>query len=165
MAEISNPNVGKNLKIFGFEIRRAKKDQEAIEPVKDASVVAPTDDDGAGYVTSPSYHYGTYMDIYADLQIKDQADLIRKYRSVATHPEVDMAIEEIVNEAIVNPQESLMPLVKLNLDDVQVSSSIKKKIEEEFSNVRKMLSFEERAHDMFRNWYIYGRLYHHLVIE
>ena len=165
MAEISNPNVGKGLKIFGFEIRRTAKDEKAILPVPDASVVAPTDDDGAGYVTSPSYQYGTYMDIYADLQIKDQADLIRKYRAVAVHPEVDMAIEEIVNEAIVNPQESVMPLVKLNLDAVEISSSIKKKVEEEFSNIRKMLSFEERAHDMFRNWYIDGRLYHHLVIE
>ena len=152
------------IKLFGFEIARAKKDEEAVTPVPDASVVAPTDDDGAGYITAPSYHYGTAMDMYGDLQVKDQADLIRKYRSVAVHPEVDMAIEEVVNEAIVNPQND-DELVDLVLDDVELSPAIKAKIEKEFQYVLRMMSFDERAHDMFRNWYIDGRLYHHLVIE
>ena len=96
---------GDGIKLFGFEIRRSKKDQDAVTPAPAASVVPPTDEDGAGYVTAPSYAYGTHMNIYADLQVKDQADLIRKYRQAATHPEVDMAIEEIVNEAIVIPDD------------------------------------------------------------
>ena len=89
-------------KLFGFEIKRSAADKKAAEPLKAASVVPPTDDDGVGYVTSPQYHYGMHMDIYADLQAKDQNDLIKKYRTAAAHPEVDMAIEEIVNETIVN---------------------------------------------------------------
>ena len=149
--------------VFGFEIKRAKKDEDAVQPVSMGSVVAPTDDDGAGYVTSPSFHYGTHMDIYADLQVKDQADLINKYRSSATHPEVDMAIEEIVNEAIVIPDDE--NVVELNLDAVEVSKNIKNKIHEEFQTVLDMLLFNERAHDMFRSWYVDGRMYHHLVVD
>ena len=155
----------KALKMFGFEIKRAKKDEEAVTPLSGASVVPPTDDDGTGYVSSPAYHYGMHLDIYADLQVKDNADLIRKYRAMATHPEVDMAIEEIVNEAVVHPQYDENRVVELDLDSVTVSAGIRKKTQEEFDNVLKLLSFNERIHDMFRNWYIDGRLYHHLVVD
>ena len=151
------------IKLFGFEIQRSKKDKEAITPQASASVVPPTDDDGAGYVTSPSFHYGMHMDIYADLNFKDQTDLIKKYRMNAAHPEVDMAIEEIVNEAIVVPENEA--LVNINLDDVKVSPKIKTKVVEEFEGVLNLLSFEERAHDIFRSWYVDGRLYHHLVVD
>ena len=153
------------LKLFGFEISRSKKDKEAITPLPNASVVPPTDDDGSGYVTSPAYHYGMHLDIYADLQVKDHADLIRKYRAMATHPEVDMAIEEIVNEAIVHPQYDENHVVDINTDRVKVSEGIKKKVKEEFEYILKIMSFNERAHDIFRNWYIDGRLYHHLVVD
>ena len=156
--------MAEGIKLFGFEIKRAKKDEEAVTPIPVASVVAPTDDDGASYVTSPSYHFGTHMDIYADLQVKDQADLIRKYRTAATHAEVDMAIEEIVNEAIVNPQDD-ENIVELNLDAVELSKGIKNKVHEEFQNVLNMLTFNERAHDIFKSWYVDGRLYHHLVVD
>jgi|TARA_B110000908_G_scaffold110787_1_gene129945 hypothetical protein len=151
------------IKLFGFEINRSKKDQQAVNPIPAASVVAPTDDDGTGYVTSPSSHYGTHMDIYADLQFKDQADQIRKYRANASHPEVDMAIEEIVNEAIVVPDEE--NVVELNLDSVEMSDSLKKKVHVEFQHVLNMLTFNERAHDIFRSWYVDGRLYHHLIVD
>ena len=152
-------------KIFGFEIKRSAADKAASEPLKNASVVPPTDDDGAGYVTAPNYHYGLHMDIYADLQVKDQTDLIKKYRRSATHPEVDMAIEEIVNEVIVMPQEPDESVVEINLDQVKVSPSIKKKVAEEFDNLLNIMSFNDRCHDMFRSWYIDGRLYHHLVVD
>ena len=151
-------------KLFGFEIKRSADDKKAAEPLKAASVVPPTDDDGAGYVTSPNYHYGMHMDIYADLQAKDQNDLIKKYRTAASHPEVDMAIEEIVNESIVQPQDE-EKIVSLDLRQVKVSASVKKKVEEEFQNILNMMTFNERAHDMFRNWYVDGRLYHHLVVD
>ena len=152
------------IKIFGFEIKRSAADKAASEPLPAASVVPPNDDDGVGYVTSPNYHYGMHMDIYADLQVKDQTDLIKKYRTAATHPEVDMAIEEIVNEAIVVPQED-EPVVDINLDKVKISASIKKKVTEEFDGILNIMAFNERCHDMFRSWYVDGRLYHHLVVD
>ena len=152
-----------NFKLFGFEINRNKKDKQAVDPIPAASVVAPTDDDGTGYITAPSLHFGTHMDIYADLQFKDQADLIRKYRSNAAHPEVDMAIEEIVNEAIVIPDDE--NVVELNLDAVDMSDKIKKSVHEEFQHVLNLLTFNERAHDIFRSWYVDGRLYHHLLVD
>ena len=151
-------------KLFGFEIKRSAADKKAAEPLKAASVVPPTDDDGAGYVTSPQYHYGLHMDIYSDLQAKDQNDLIKKYRTAAAHPEVDMAIEEIVNETIVQPQDD-EKIVSVDLKQVKVSASVKKKVDEEFDKILNMMTFNERAHDMFRNWYVDGRLYHHLVVD
>ncbi len=89
--------MAEGFKLFGFEIKRSEEDRKASEPLKAASVVPPNDDDGVGYVTSPNYHYGLHMDIYADLQAKDQNDLVKKYRTAGSHPEVDMAIDEIVN--------------------------------------------------------------------
>jgi hypothetical protein len=151
-------------KLFGFEIKRSAADKKAAEPLKAASVVPPTDDDGAGYVTSPQYHYGLHMDIYSDLQAKDQNDLIKKYRTASAHPEVDMAIEEIVNESIVQPQDD-EKIVSLDLKQVKISASVKKKVDEEFENILNMMTFNERAHDIFRNWYVDGRLYHHLVVD
>ena len=152
------------LKVFGFEIKRSAADKKAAEPLKSASVVPPNDDDGVGYVTAPSYAYGWSQDIYADLNAKDQNDLIRKYRQASGHPEVDMAIEEIVNETIVMPQDD-DTIVTVNLDKVKISSSLTKKVQEEFDGILNIMSFNERAHDMFRNWYIDGRLYHHLVVD
>ena len=156
--------MAEGFKLFGFEIKRSAEDLKASEPLKAASVVPPNDDDGVGYVTSPNYHYGLHMDIYADLQAKDQNDLVKKYRTAGSHPEVDMAIEEIVNETIVVPQDD-EKIVSVNLHEVKVSASIKKKVVEEFDGILNMLSFNERAHDMFKNWYIDGRLYHHLLVD
>ena len=156
--------MAEGFKLFGFEIKRSAEDLKASEPLKAASVVPPNDDDGVGYVTSPNYHYGLHMDIYADLQAKDQNDLVKKYRTAGSHPEVDMAIEEIVNETIVVPQDD-EKIVSVNLHEVKVSASIKKKTIEEFDGILNMLSFNERAHDMFKNWYIDGRLYHHLLVD
>ena len=113
----------------------------------------PTDDDGVGYVTSPNYHYGMHMDIYADLQVKDQTDLIKKYRkNAATHPEVDMAIEEIVNEAIVMPQDD-DKVVEVNLENVQESrqGSRRKSFEEFDNDPQHDVLQRDDAHDMFRN--------------
>jgi hypothetical protein len=149
--------------LFGFEIKRSKKDQDAVTPISSASVVAPTDEDGDGYVAS-GVHYGQFQNLYSDLDIKDNADLIRKYRTNAAHPEVDMAIEEIVNEAVVVPQDD-ENIVELDLDSVEISAPIKKKIHVEFQNVLNMLTFNERAHDIFRSWYVDGRLYHHLIVD
>ena len=145
-------------KLFGFEITRTK-DKKAL-----ASPVPPRDDDGAGYVTATSAgsHYGHYINMEGD-DSKDNAQLILKYRGSAMHPEADAAIEDIVNEAITASE--LKPSVELNLDNVPVSASIKKQMNEEFENIFNMLNFKELGHDIFRRWYIDGRLYHHLVVD
>jgi len=146
--------------LFGFEIKR-KKDasQEKLQ-----SIVPPTDQDGAGYVTAAGAHYGTYVNIGGDDQAKDNLQNIRQYRAVATHPEVDAAIEDIVNESVISGEgESSVSLI---LDKVEgVSESLKKQITTEFDNVVSMLNFNEFGHDIFRRWYIDGRLYHHLVVD
>ena len=146
------------LKIFGFEITRTK-DKKAIK-----SVVPPRDDDGAGYVSSPTYgsHYGHYINMEGD-DSKDNVQLILKYRGSAMHPEADAAIEDIVNEAITSMD--MKPSLTLNLDRVPVSASIKKQMLDEFDNIYNMLNFKELGHDIFRRWYVDGRLYHHLVVN
>ena len=146
------------LKIFGFEITRTK-DKKAIK-----SIVPPRDDDGAGYVASTTYgsHYGHYINMEGD-DSKDNVQLILKNRGSAMHPEADAAIEDIVNEAITSMD--MKPSLTLNLDRVPVSATIKRQMLEEFDNIYNMLNFKELGHDIFRRWYVDGRLYHHLVVD
>lgn len=148
------------IKLFGFEIKRAgSKDKD--EKLK--SVVTAKDDDGAGYVTaSGAGHYGQYVDIDGT-GAKDNYQLIMKYRGVSEHPECDAAIEDIVNESIVIDDDT--PGVSLVLDDIEASEKIKNEITEEFSNILRMLNFAEDGHDIFRRWYIDGKIYHHLVVD
>ena len=147
------------LKIFGFEIRRANQKQE---DKKLQSIVPRQDDDGAGYVTASGSHYGQYVNIDGD-DSKDNHQLIMKYRGISTHPEVDAAIEDIINESV-SAQEQEQP-VSIVLDKVEVSDQIKKGITEEFDNVIAMLDFTNNGHDMFKRWYVDGRSYHHLVVN
>jgi len=149
---------GKSLKLFGFEIKKA----EAEDPKKKASIVPARDDDGAGYVTASGMHYGQYLNIDGD-DSKDNYQLIMQYRGVAMHPEVDQAIEEIVNEAVTISDAEM--IVDLNMDNIDVSDSIKKQIKEEFDNVYGMLDFGDYGHDILRRWYVDGRIYHHLVVD
>lgn len=145
-----------SLKLFGFEIKRQKQKEKESLP----SVVPPMDHDGSGYITASGTHYGSFVDLSGE-QAKDDKDLIRKYRTVSMHPEVDAAIEDIVNEVISGEDE----VVELNMDEVQTSDSIKKQIKEEFENIAGMLDFKNYAHDIFRRYYVDGRMYHHLVID
>ena len=149
-----------SLTLFGFEIKRAKDKKEE----KLSSIVPPTDQDGAGYVTAAGAHYGTYVNIGSEDQGKDNLQNIKQYRGVATHPEVDAAIEDIVNESVISGEgQSSISLV---LDKVEgVSDSLKKQITDEFENIVSMLDFNDVGHDMFRRWYVDGRLYHHLVVD
>jgi|TARA_R110000822_G_scaffold3751_7_gene16246 hypothetical protein len=150
------------IKLFGFELSRTKKREQGKENDKLPSIVPKTDDDGAGYVTASGSHYGQYIDINGD-NAKDNAELIMKYRGVAQHPEVDAAIEDIVNESI-SGSENEAP-VMINLDGVETSDKIKKLINEEFDNITGMLNFSDLGHDIFRSWYVDGRLVHHLVVN
>jgi hypothetical protein len=154
-----------SLKLFGFEITRSKKEQEK-QKSQLPSIVPPTDDEGAGYVTAGAAgsHFGTYVDMDGTSGAKGNRELINKYRGIAMHPEVDTAIEEIVNEAITTSEKSSP--VSLSLDEVDgMSDSVKKKINEEFQQVINMLNFNTQGHDIFRAWYIDGRMYHHLVVD
>jgi hypothetical protein len=147
-------------KLFGFEFRRAGKKDENKQKLK--SVIAPQSDDGAGYVTASGSHFGQYVDIDGD-NTKDNISLIQKYRGIATHPEVDMAIEDIVNEAIVNNEDDIT--LKLNLDEIETQDNIKEQIQEEFKYVLSLFDATEHAHDLFKRWYIDGRIYHHILID
>jgi len=150
------------MKLFGFELVRSKNKDVGKENEKLPSIVPKTDDDGAGYVTASGSHYGQYIDINGD-NAKDNAEMIMKYRGVATHPEVDAAIEDIVNESI-SGSENEAPVL-INLDGVETSDKIKKLMTEEFDNICGMLNFNELGHDIYRSWYVDGRLVHHLVVN
>ena len=148
----------RGIRLFGFEIKKA----ETEDPKKKPSIVPARDDDGAGYVTASGMHYGQYLNIDGD-DSKDNYQLIMQYRGVALHPEVDMAIEEIVNESItINDNEMI---ADINLDKIDISDSIKKQVKEEFDNIYGMLDFNDYGHDIFRRWYVDGRLFHHLVVD
>ena len=147
------------LKLFGFEIKRAKA---AGEKKQLPSIVPAVDDDGAGYVTASGSHYGQYLNLDGD-ESKDNSQLIMKYRGVAMHPEVDAAVEDIVNESVSGSEmESSVDIV---MDKVEASDAIKKQIKEEFDNIVSMLKFNDLGHDIFRRWYVDGRIYFHNVVN
>ena len=148
------------LRLFGFEIKRAT-DKTADQR---QSIVPPVDQDGAGYVTAAGAHYGTYVNLGEGDHAKDNMQNIRQYRAVSDHPEVDAAIEDIVNESI-TANENQSP-VSLKLDHVDgLSDQLKKAMTEEFDNICSMLKFTDLGHDIFRRWYVDGRIYHHLVVD
>ena len=146
-------------RLLGFEIKRAKKKEED----KSQSIVPPTDEDGAGYVTATGAgHYGQYVDIDGD-KAKDNHQLIMKYRSASMNPEVDMAIEEITNESMsLGERESIVDLIT---DKVETSDKIKKLMKEEFDNIVSLLNFNDNGPDIFKRWYIDGRLVHHIIVD
>lgn len=142
------------MKVFGFEIQRKKQP----EPL---SIVAPSADDGSTIVTSTAGYYAHVMNM--DDTIKGENDLIRRYREVSQYPDCDSAIDDITNEAIV-AEEDHAP-VEIVLDDLKVSAAIKTKITDEFKNVMTLLKFDQKGHDIFRNWYIDGRLYYQILVD
>ena len=146
------------MQIFGFEIKRSK-DKEL------QSVVTPTAIDTGATVVNTGVNAGGYYGMVMDLEgiIKNENDLIRRYREIAQYSDCDNAIEDIVNEAII-ADEQKKP-VELNLDELELSSSIKKKIKEEFAIIQRLLKFDERANEIFRTWYIDGRLYYQILID
>ena len=148
----------KGFRLFGFEIKRADTEDATKKP----SIVPARDDDGAGYVTAAGTHYGQYINLDGD-DSKDNYQLIMRYRGVSMHPEVDAAIEDITNEAIAGGE--LAQSVDVTMDNLKVSDGIKKQVKDEFDNIIAMLNFNENGHDIFRRWYVDGRIYHHLVVN
>jgi hypothetical protein len=146
------------MQLFGFEIKR-KQGQEL------PSVVPPSAIETGSTVVNTGVNAGGYYGMVMDLEgtIKNENDLIRRYREVSQYSDCDGAIEDIVNEAIVADEDRRS--VELELDELKVSASIKTKIKEEFDNVLRILKFDERAHELFRSWYIDGRLYYQILID
>lgn len=143
---------------FGFEIRRATSQQEVQE--KQPAFAPEIKDDGA-VVVAAGGAYGTYIDLQG--AARTEAELVTKYREMAMHPEVEKAVDDIINEAII--VEDKEKIVQINLDDTKLSTNIKKKITEEFENILTLLDFNKSAFDVFRRWYIDGRMYYHVIID
>jgi hypothetical protein len=148
------------VKLFGFELKRTNKEVNK-KPLP--SIVPPLDDDGAGYITASGSHYGQYIDFDGD-NSKDSIQLLQRYRAVAGHPEVDMAIDEIVNETISTSE--MEANVKLNLDKIEgLSDKVKKTMQEEFDEIVTMLNFTELGSDIYKRWYVDGKMFHHLIVD
>lgn len=148
------------VKLFGFTL--GKKDIVQEEIPEQRSFALPTEalDDGAVTITQNA-HYGTYVDLEGS--IRNELELITRYREMANHPECDQAITEIVDEAITSDPTGKS--VDIVMDELKQPESIKKKIREEFDNVLKMINFQNLSDDIFRRWYIDGRLYYHVVVN
>ena len=138
--------------LFGFQIQRkeGKKGQSPVPPNADESIAIAA----GGY-------YGTYVD--TDNQARNEYEMIRRYRDMALHPECDSAVDEVVNEFVVSDAHDTP--VEINLDNLDAGMGIKKKIRDEFEYLKRLLNFDNRAHEIVRSWYIDGRLYYHKVID
>lgn len=144
--------------LFGFEIKRKGEEKE---DAKKRSFVAPMEDDGSGVIKAGG-HYGQYVD-QSGGTAKNEAELIGKYREVAQIPEVDAAIEDIINESIVSVEDGAP--VDINLNGLDQPDRIKKLIREEFETLIAKMSFSSFGNDIFRRWYIDGRLFYHIIID
>ena len=142
-------------RLFGFSI----EDSDPKSPTV-VSPVPPNNEDGVDHYLSTGF-FGSYVDIEG--VYRTEFDLLRRYREMSLHPEVDSAIEDIVNEAIVSDSDDSP--VKIELSNLNASDGIKKKIRQEFKNILDLLDFDKKCHEIYRNWYIDGRLYYHKVID
>ena len=154
------------MELFGFEITRKKDELRATEVKNAKSFVPPVDDDGtpviqqqAGYISGGAY--GAYVDMEGG--IKNEAELIRRYRETSLVPDCDSAIEDIVNACITSDISDR--IVALDLRDVKLSDSIKKKIQDEFAHILSLMKFNQNSHEIFRKWYVDGRIYFHKVVD
>jgi hypothetical protein len=141
--------------LFGFSIDDGFK-----KPKKQVSPVPPNNEDGVDYYISSGF-YGQYVDIEG--VYKTEYDLIKRYREMALHPEADKAIEDVVNEAIVSDLNDSP--VQIELSNLNVDENIKGIIRDEFQYIKELMDFDKKAHEIFRNWYVDGRVYYHKVID
>ena len=143
-------------RLFGFSIddNEDKLSKSAVSPVP------PNNEDGVDHYMSSGF-FGSYLDIEG--VYKTEFDLIKRYREMSLHPEVDTAIEDIVNEAIVSDQNDSP--IEIELSNLKASDGIKKTIREEFRHILDMLDFHKKSHEIYRNWYVDGRLYYHKIID
>ena len=145
--------------LLGFQITRNNQDSGKPVDAKQAFTVA-SPDDGTTTISAGGY-FGQYLDM--EVNAKDDIDLIKRYREIAQHPECDMAVEDIINEVIVSDEREAS--VSISLDKLGISDNIKTKVRDEFDEVLRLLNFDEKGHDIFRRWYVDGRIYFHKVID
>lgn len=148
------------IKLFGFTL--GAKDVVKEEQPQQASFTLPTAalDDGAVTITQNAY-YGTYVDLEGS--VRNELELITRYREMSNHPECENAIDEIVNEAITHDDDGTV--VDIITDKLKQPETIKKKIQEEFENILNLMNFSNLADDIFRRWYIDGRIYYHVIVD
>ena len=144
-------------KLFGFKIQDDGDDRSKKSIV---SPVPENQEDSSDFYVSSGF-YGQYVDIEG--VYKSEADLIKRYREMALHPEVDGAIEDIINEAIVSDQNDSP--VQIDLSNTPASDRLKSLIRDEFRYIKEILDFDKRCHEILRNWYVDGRIYYHKVID
>ena len=142
-------------KLFGFSIEDTQTQSPTV-----VSPVAPNNEDGVDHYLTSGF-FGSYVDIEG--VYRTEFEMIKRYREMALHPEVDSAIEDIVNEAIVSDTNDSP--IKIELSNLNASDGIKEKIREEFKYLLELLDFDKKSHEIYRNWYIDGRLYYHKVID
>ena len=138
--------------LFGFLINKDGSN-------RGQSPVPPNQDDGA--TIAAGGYFGTYVDVEG--VHKNEFDLIKRYRDMSLHPECDSAVDEIVNEFVVSDADDSP--VEIELSNLEVGNNIKNKIREEFENIKKMMRFDKKAHEIIRNWYVDGRIFYHKVID
>jgi hypothetical protein len=141
-------------RLFGFSIEDNKKPASVVSPVP------PSNEDGVDYYIQSGF-YGQYVDIEG--VYRTEYDLIRRYREMALHPECDGAIEDVVNEAIVS--DLYDSPVEIELSNVNASDKLKEAIRKEFRYIKEIMDFDKKCHEIFRNWYIDGRLFYLKVID
>ena len=146
------------IELFGFRIGKA--DEDAKRAVQIPSFVPEQKDDGAVEI-APGGAYGTFVDLEGTA--KSEAELITRYREMSMNPEVEAAVDDIVNEALVTDQDA--SVVRLSMDDLKQPTRIKKRIEEEFDEILELLDFSNICYEIFRRWYVDGRLYYHIMID
>ena len=143
-------------KLFGFKI----PDGEESKSKGVVSPVPPSDEDKSDFYVSSGF-YGQYVDIEG--VYKNEQDMVRRYREMCLHPECDSAIEDVVNEAIVSDLDDSP--VEIELSNLNASDRLKDTIREEFKNIKNLMNFDKKCHEIFRTWYIDGRVFYHKVID
>ena len=143
--------------LFGFNISRKKNEDDNLVQ---QSFTPPTNDDGALTITSAAY-YGTYVDL--DGTAKNEVELISRYREMAMQPEIESAVDDIVNEAICQDDDG--KIIQIVLDDLKQPDKIKNAIKNEFQTILKLMNYTNMAQDIFRRYYVDGRMYYHIIID
>jgi hypothetical protein len=151
------------MQLFGFSIQKTRE-QEREEQVKNGSSFAsPTTDDGAVVVAASGANFSPLIDL--DGTVRSDAELVTRYRDLALQPEIEMAIDEIINEMI--SYDSNEQLVELNTDDLPsgYSAKFKERLREEFKEILRLMDFNDNGYEILRRWYIDGRIYYHVIID
>ena len=145
------------IKLFGFTIGRDDSDKV----LSSQTFTVPEPEEGIAPIASGAGAYGTFLDLEGT--VKNEFDLIGRYRGMSLQPECETAIDDIINEIIVDTGRS--DLITLNLANLGVGEKVKNQIREEFRHVLRMMDFRNLGYDIFKRWYVDGRLYYHLIID